>query len=63
MDTDFKSLEKRYGTSLAIKICEEIAKAEQSYFNYYRANVALKSIKRFVDESEDQRLVARNKVA
>lgn len=50
MNTDFKSLEKRYGTSLAMKICEEIAKAEQRHFNYYNANLALRSVKRVADD-------------
>ncbi len=52
MNTDFKSLEKRYGTSLAMKICEEIAKAEQRHFNYYNANLALRSMKRLADDAD-----------
>lgn len=52
MNTDFKSLEKRYGTSLAMKICEEIAKAEQRHFNYYNANIALRSVKRVADDAD-----------
>ena len=50
MNTDFKSLEQRYGTSLAMKICEEIAKAEQRHFNYYSANLALRSMRRYADD-------------
>lgn len=52
MNTDFKSLEKRYGTSLAMKICEEIAKAEQRNFNYYNASTALRSVKRIAEDSD-----------
>ncbi|MBY0428599.1 MAG: acyl-ACP desaturase [Alphaproteobacteria bacterium] len=63
MNTDFKSLEKRYGTSLATKICEEIARAEQRHFNFYRANVALKSMKRFVEDEFEAAEMAQNKVA
>lgn len=63
MDTDFKSLEKRYGTSLAMKICEEIARAEQKHFNFYRANLALKSMKRMLDDEMDEPAAVRSKVA
>lgn len=63
MDTDFKSLEQRYGTSMAMKICEEIAKAEHRHFNYYRASVALKSMKRFVEDEAKQERVPYPKTA
>lgn len=63
MNTDFKSLEKRYGTSLATKICEEIARAEQRHFNFYRANIALKSMQRFVENEAEIAETAQNKVA
>lgn len=63
MNTDFKSLEKRYGTSLAMKICEEIARVEQRHFNFYRANIALKSMKRFVDDESDLQDSVQEKVA
>ncbi len=63
MDTDFKSLEKRYGTSLAMKICEEIAKAEQRHFNYYNANLALRSMKRVSDYDVDHLDMPQTRVA
>lgn len=63
MDTDFKSLEKRYGTSLAMKICEEIAKAEQRHFNYYNANLALRSMKRVSDYDVDYLDMPQTRVA
>jgi hypothetical protein len=63
METDFKSLEKRYGTSLATKICEEIARVEQRHFNFYRANIALKSMKRFVEDESDVIEANQNRVA
>jgi hypothetical protein len=63
MDTDFKSLEQRYGTSLAMKIWEEIAKAEQRQIYLVRANQTLKSMKRFADTEADDQSFLQNKVA
>ncbi len=63
MDTDFKSLEKRYGTSLAMKICEEIARVEQRHFNFFRANLALKSMKGFMEDEVGSGYANQNKVA
>jgi hypothetical protein len=63
MDTDFKALEERYGTSLAMKICEEIARVERRHFNFYRENLALKSMERFVDDEYDPAEANQSKVA
>lgn len=41
MNTDFKSLERRYGTLLATKLCEEIAKVEQHRFSFYKIPASL----------------------
>jgi hypothetical protein len=44
MNTDFKSLERRYGTLLALKIYEEIGRAEQRHFNFYKIPAKLRAI-------------------
>lgn len=44
MNTDFKSLERRYGTLLALKIHEEIARVEQRHFTFYRIPQGLKNL-------------------
>ncbi len=46
MNTDFKSLERRYGTLLALKIKEEIARAEQQRFTFYRIPESFRTLHR-----------------
>jgi hypothetical protein len=61
MNTDFKSLERRYGTLLATKIYEEIARAELKRFSFYRIPetlLTLKKIKAELESNDDQGHVA-----
>jgi hypothetical protein len=52
MNTDFKSLERRYGTLLATKIQEEIYCVELKRFNYYRMPAAIKALKNIKNSVE-----------
>lgn len=54
MNTDFKSLEKRYGTPLALKIQEEIARVDAKHFSFYQVPERLKSLRQqLLREGED----------
>ena len=53
MNTDFKSLERRYGTLLATKIYEEIARADLKRFSFYRIPETLLSLKKIKADLEN----------
>ena len=63
MNTDFKSLEKRYGTLLATKIYEEITRAEQRRFSFYRIPTSIRILSRIKKEFEIESEIIREKVA
>ncbi len=44
MNIDYKSLERRYGTLLATKIFEEIARADQHRFSFYKVPQSFRSL-------------------
>jgi hypothetical protein len=52
MNTDLKSLERRYGGPAALKILEEINRAEQRQFTFYRIPQSLKALHREMMEEE-----------
>lgn len=54
MDTDFKSLEQRYGTLLATKIFEEIARADTRHFNFYKIPDAFRALRILAEEQEEE---------
>jgi hypothetical protein len=60
MNTDFKSLEQRYGTSLAMKIWEEIARAEQKHNSFYRVHDGVNALPQM---NEDGMRVKQNMAA
>lgn len=54
MDIDYKSLERRYGTPLATKIFEEIARADQHRFSFYKVPASFRALaERREREAED----------
>lgn len=63
MNTDFKSLEKRYGTLLATKIHEEIARAEMRSFSFYKMPNTLRVLTRIKKEFEIESEIIREKLA
>jgi len=44
MQTDFRSLERRYGTVFATRINEEISRVEMKKFNFYKVPDAIKAL-------------------
>ena len=54
MDIDYPSLEKRYGTLLAQKIHEEIARADQKRFTFYKIPHDYKILDEYMDEEDEQ---------
>jgi hypothetical protein len=53
MNIDFKSLERRYGTLLALKINEEIARADQRHFAFYQLPKGLKHLHHELFDHDD----------
>lgn len=51
MNVDLKSLEQRYGTLLAMKIHEEILRADQKRFSFYQVPERIRAL---VDEMEEE---------
>jgi hypothetical protein len=63
MNTDFKSLERRYGTLLALKIQEEIGRVERRQFSFYKIPEGLKAIHRSFMTKDDGLDKAMQKLA
>ena len=53
MNTDYKSLERRYGTLLATKIHEEIVRADLRRLSYYKLPPTLRALQERYEEAED----------
>jgi hypothetical protein len=65
MNTDFRSLEKRYGTLIATDIFREIARVEQRHFSFYRIPEAMRALQEVDgdDELESDDLIKNSKAA
>lgn len=59
MNIDFSSLEKRYGTLLASNLAEEIARADQRRFSFYRIPFYMKALQvELLAEDEEEAIEA-----
>lgn len=62
MDTDFKSLELRYGTLLANKIQEEILRVEQRRFSFYKIPEAFRALRSVTEECKNADFPVKNSI-
>lgn len=62
MDTDYKSLEQRYGSSLATRLHEEIIKADEKRFSFYQLPDYLKSLCEEMEAGEPEEKNPENKL-